>query len=103
MNWLAILKTVVTVVLPMVHPKLAAVSPLILQGITEAETIHSNSSSNEKLASVVDLVNTGVLAVNSAAGKQIIDPGVVSTSAADAISLAVDVTNMIHRNQPVVQ
>lgn len=98
MNWLSILKTVVTVVLPMIHPKLNAVAPLILQGITEAEQL-KGASGQEKLQHVVDLVNTTVAGVNAATGKQIIDPVAVNATAASAISTAVDVTNLIHSAQ----
>lgn len=98
MNWKDILKVVVTVVLPMVNPKLAAVSPLIIQGITEAEDL-SNASGQAKLQHVVDLVNTGAASVNVVSGKQLIDPVAVNATAASTISTIVDVTNLIHSAQ----
>ena len=98
MKWLDILKVVTTVILPLIHPKLASLSPLIIEGISEAESI-PNASGPDKLKHVVDLVNTGVMGVNIAAGKEIVDPTIVNAISGKAISTIVDVTNIISKNK----
>ena len=96
MKWLDVLKAILPVVLPLVNPALGLAAPLILHGITEAEQM-KGASGQQKLAHAVNIVNTGVAATNQAAGKQIIDPVVVNQTANDAISTAVDITNLVSK------
>jgi len=98
MDWVGLVKMVVPIVLPFVNPKLAPVGPLVVQGITEAQQM-KGASGPEKLAHATNLVTIGAATANAAAGKEVVDTNAVTNDASKAISVAVDITNMLHKSQ----
>lgn len=99
-KWFAILKLIVPVVLAAVNPALAPLAGIITQGIGEAEQI-PGATGADKLAHVVNLSVLSAQGVNAGAGRVIVDPTLVQSSAASAISTAVDIANLLH-NQGTV-
>jgi hypothetical protein len=99
MKWLELVKTLAPVILTAVNPALGAISPLIVHGITTAESM-PGASGTDKLNSVVDLVNTGVQGMNTAAGKTVVDPNLVNSALVQGINTTIATVNLIH-NTPV--
>lgn len=93
-DWKTILHLAVPLVCAVV-PGAAPLTPLILAGISEAESL-SGASGAEKKAHALNLVATGIAATNAAAGKEILEPIATSATASAVIDSVVGVTNLVH-------
>lgn len=100
MDFISLIKAIIPIFIPFISPKLAPVGPLIVQGIDEAEQL-KGASGADKLAHATNIVTTGAIVANTAAGKQVIDINVINSAAKNAISTAVDIANLIKKNQSV--
>lgn len=96
MKFLNILKLVVPQILAL-NPKTAAIAPLIVHGISEAEQIQGASGA-EKKAHALNLVSVGIAGMNAAAGKVVVDPADVTQTVSDGIDTAVGVVNLASKH-----
>lgn len=96
-KWLGFLKLIVPIVLPMINPKLAKVTPFVVHGMEVAEQLPGKTGP-EKLAITNELVNTGIVGMNTAAGKEIVDPVEVNAALNQAVSTAVAIVNLATKN-----
>lgn len=95
-KWYALVKLLLPTVLATVNPALAPLSGIILQGIGEAEQIKSATGA-QKLSHVVNLATAAAQGINAGAGRVLVDPALVQSSAASTISTIVDIANIVHR------
>lgn len=94
-NWLALVKALAPTIIAATVPHGDLLAPLVVQGITEAESAVGKSGA-EKLAIAQKVVDTGIAGVNAAAGRQKIDPVAVHQIVAEGISTTVDIVNQVH-------
>lgn len=99
-RFLELAKTLAPILLPIINPKLAPLSPYISAGIAEAEAL-PGASGDAKRAHVENLVNIGATAVNQTAGHQVIDVGALGSAVSDGISTVVDTAKFLS-NHPAV-
>lgn len=92
-KWLEVLAKVGPEVL--LFTPLAPIAGEVVSAIALAESMQGASGA-DKLAKVVAIATDAAQAVNTQAGRTVIDPAVLATTAATAISTAVNVTNMVH-------
>ena len=99
MKWLDLVKFLVPLVLPLVLKKNgAALTPYVMQGITDAEAL-AGAKGAAKLQHAVTVAMDGVHGANAALGKTLIDPDLSLTALEGATSTAVDIINLVHRAQ----
>lgn len=97
MDWKQIVAFVLPLVIETKAPKLKPLIPVIAQGIQDAEAL-IDASGPEKAAHVKALAQTAATGINAVAGRMVVDPSLVGTVGASAISLTVDIANRIHRD-----
>lgn len=93
-KWLEVLKSVAPMVLA--FTPLAPIVPAIVVGIAEAEKI-PGASGAEKLAHVQKIARQAAEAANAQAGHEVINPDEMDQASAAAISTAVTIVNMTHK------
>lgn len=91
-KWLEILAQMGPMVLA--FTPLAPIAPLVIAAIAEAQAL-PDATGPEKLAHVVAIATDAAQATNAQAGRVVIDPTVMQTAAATAISTVVQVTKMV--------
>jgi hypothetical protein len=96
MNWIALLKTLAPVILSTIPGMPPIIIPLVVHGIETAESL-SHATGAEKKAAVLDLVQTGILAVNAATKSDAVDPVAVAGVVSMGIDTAVDAVNLVHQ------
>lgn len=96
-NFARILEQIAPIALSVVPGIPPVLVPVIVHGIQTAEKL--GGTGPEKKASAIDLVRTGILATNLAAGKQVVDPSTIN-AVSNGIDTVVGVVNVIHK-QPV--
>lgn len=74
-------------------PTTRALAPIIVQAVAAAEEMIS-ATGPEKKAAALKLVDAGVIAMNTAAGRQVVDPEFAHTVAAIAIDALVSTVNL---------
>lgn len=94
-NWVSLVKTIATTVLPLAFPKLAPATPFIVHGIEVAE--HMGGTGQEKLAKAIEITNSGVQATNSIAGHEVISQDAINQVIAAGISAVVNAANVMHK------
>jgi hypothetical protein len=91
-KWLEILSSVGPLVLA--QTPLAPIAPAVITAIGEAASL-PGATGPEKLAHVVNIATNAAQAVNAQAGRVVIDPTVLQSTAESAISTVVQVTKMV--------
>lgn len=95
MKWLELVKALAPIILAAVpNQHVQTLGPVIVGGITEAESMHGASSA-EKRAHVLRLAHFGAEGVNAAAGKDMIPAG-TEAAVGKAIDAIVDAANLVH-------
>lgn len=94
MDWKLVVRMVLPIVLREKAPQLSKYVDVIEKGMFQAEDlVHATGA--EKLAHATDLIVTGFEAVNLAKGRVVVDPALVRSIGADAMSVTADVAKYI--------
>jgi hypothetical protein len=91
-KWLEVLEQVGPGVLK--FTPLAPIAPQVIAAIGETQGM-PGATGPEKLAHVVNIATQAAQAANAEAGRVVIDPGAMQTTAETAISTVVQVTKMV--------
>lgn len=93
-KWLQVVESVLPLVLAAIgiNPMLV---PIVTAGIGEAEALFGPGTGDQKKQHVLNLTNDTVAAVNTAAGKEVVNPAEVSTTVSSGIDTAVGVANLV--------
>lgn len=94
MDWKTALRLVLPLVIQAKAPKLAPLTPILVSTAEDVEDIFHGKGA-EKLSHVVDAGVDAAELVNASKGRVVIDPAQMHTDGAQAVSLAVDIVNMI--------
>jgi hypothetical protein len=94
-GWLSAVEKIAPIALALTP--LAPIAPFVGLGIKLAEQIQGADSAT-KLAVATQIVNVGIQATNTQAGKVIVDPTVVNQALQSGIGTVVAVANLIHKN-----
>ena len=74
---------------------LAPIAADVAAAIQEAEAISGPGTGAEKLAHVIAVATDAAKIANDAAGKQVVDPAVIASTAAQVISAIISVVNVV--------
>lgn len=78
---------------------LAPIAAIVAAGIAEAQKI-PGATGQEKLQHVAVIIQEGVLATNTQAGRQVLDPQLVSDTYVSAVNTAVAAIKLVHGATP---
>lgn len=92
MNWINTLQVLGPLLLA-AWPTTRALAPIIVQAVAAAEEM-INASGAEKKTAALKLVDAGVIAMNTAAGREVVDPVFAHTVATIAIDALVSTVNL---------
>ena len=95
-KWLDLAKLLAPIILTTVKPSLAPIASNIATGITEAEQI-PGASGQDKLAHVQNIASNAATAINSAAGKTLVDTSSLQQTVQEGIDTTVAAINLIHK------
>jgi hypothetical protein len=95
-KWLGLLKLLGPAIIATVVPHGDLIAPLVVHGIEEAEKM-KGATGSEKLERAKTLVGIGISGMNTAAGKELVNPVEVNTAINSGISTVVDVVNLVSK------
>lgn len=96
-KWLALVKMLAPIILASVKPELAPIGQEITDAIGEAEQIKGKSGP-EKLEHVKNIAKGAARAVNTAKGKEVIDPANLDAAITAGVNTVVEVANVVTKS-----
>lgn len=94
-DWLKVLELYGPMILAGI-PQTQKIAPMVTQAIAAAEEMHT-ATGMQKKEHALTLVREGVLGLNAAAGKTVVDPEEIVHGVSSGIDTTVHVVNVIHR------